>query len=154
MSEGGNNIENKLMSVLSDPTAMATIMNLVKSLGNAGAGAQSQTANENRSSLNENGAVSTGSALDGGINSGADSGAVSAFAQMNQQGADVKPPVPMADSSQVLPTMARRDRADEHTNRSLGLLLALKPFLSNERAQKLDMITQVMKVISIAEIFK
>ena len=152
MSEGNKDIENKLMNVLSDPTAMATIMNLVKSLGSAGARDRSHSTNENLPPVNES--ISTGSALESGIKTDADTGAVSAFAQMNQQGTDFKPPVQMADYSESIPTMARRDRTDEHTNRSLGLLLALKPFLSNERAQKLDMITQVMKVISIAEIFK
>ena len=39
-------------------------------------------------------------------------------------------------------------------NRSIGLLLAIKPFLSHEKAQKLDMITQILKVVSLTEIFK
>ena len=39
-------------------------------------------------------------------------------------------------------------------NKSLALLLAIKPFLSCERAQKLDMITQILKVVSLTEIFK
>ena len=40
------------------------------------------------------------------------------------------------------------------SDKSVGLLLSLKPFLSNSKAEKLDVITQLLKIAAITDIIK
>ncbi len=39
-------------------------------------------------------------------------------------------------------------------SKSIGLLYAIKPFLNDERAKKLDVITQIIKVISLGDLLR
>ena len=39
-------------------------------------------------------------------------------------------------------------------SKSIGLLYAIKPFLNDERARKLDVITQIIKVISLGDLLR
>ncbi len=118
MNEGSNDLEKKLGSILSDPGAMESIMNLVKNLGS------NSSQNNNTHTMPESNVIDVfGSNFNESI-------------------------APVGNPSK---SYGNKDYFD---NRSVGLLLAIKPFLSHDRAQKLDMITQILKVVSLAEIFK
>lgn len=100
MAETSGELEQKLMGILSDPNAIAGIMNVIKGLG---VGSATQTAS----------AEST---------------------------ADL-PPVAQS-ALEIIPTVAQTSQIDRTSPRGgrladdLGLLYAIKPFLSEERAQK------------------
>ena len=118
MNEGSNDLDKKLSGILSDPKAMASIMNIVKNL-------------------------STNNPQSNNMNNLHESNAIDVFA-------------PSFDESIAPVGNLSKSYGDknEFDNRSIGLLLAIKPFLSHDRAQKLDMITQILKVVSLTEIFK
>ena len=122
MSDSNNSLENKLMSILSDPGAMSAITSLVKGL-NIGSGIAQKDKAE---------APVVSEAVPAG----------------SFDKSDHEAPGPIA------PALAHHHGGPEFNNRSLALLLALKPFLSCERAQKLDVLTQILKVMALADIFK
>ena len=124
MSDNGNDIERKLMGVLSDPSAMASIMSLVKSLG----GNQGQS--EPNTPVKEDAEPSVPTI------------------------ANVAPVESKTAELQAVNTFGQFHHNDEFNNKSLGLLLAIKPFLIHERAEKLETVTQILKVLSLTEIFK
>ncbi|MBQ7821379.1 MAG: hypothetical protein IJ391_03760 [Clostridia bacterium] len=128
MSESDNNLERKLMSMLSDPTAMAGIMNLVKSLGVKGSDPPKETFSSTNVTSNE----------------AVPAGAFEQIAQSENKSLEVP----------ALPAFGNINHHDEFSSKSLGLLLAIKPFLSRDRAQKLETVTQILKVISLTDLFK
>lgn len=107
MSESG--FEDKLSAILSNPEALAGIMNIAKGLG-----LQSSTPkDEPKAQIIEN-----------------TNETVPAISQGNfgfHQGKSFK---------------------------GLDLLLAIKPFLDRERADRLDKITQILRIISYTDLFK
>lgn len=61
---------------------------------------------------------------------------------------------PQLPSNEDIPAMALPKASFESENKSLALLLALKPFLSHERARKLDTLTGLLRVLSITDFLR
>ena len=59
-----------------------------------------------------------------------------------------------AFDQEALPVMIPHKAGFNNNNKSLALLLALKPFLSQERAHKLDTLTGLLQVLSLTDFFK
>ncbi len=110
MSEG---IESKLGAILSDPSAMAGIMNIVKGLSG-----------------------------DTKPHEGGDTYESKADADKSRDS------IPAAVS---YPNIRPKPK---DSARNIGLLCALRPFLCEERAKKLDVIIEIMKIVDLTELFK
>jgi hypothetical protein len=107
MSENG--FEDKLSAILSNPEALAGIMNIAKGLG-------------------------------------------------QQQSAAKESPKPqiIESSNQTVPAISQGNFGFQsgQSFKGLELLLAIKPFLDRERADRLDKITQILRIISYTDLFK
>lgn len=57
-------------------------------------------------------------------------------------------------SHEDLPAMALPYQSTNNKSKSLALLLALKPFLSSERAHRLDTLTGLLRVLSLTDFLK
>lgn len=122
MNENGTDLEQGLNRILSDPAALASIMNIVSGLSK----------NTGNTQTNHSG------------NAGSETEVTpDALQASTRTPADAPVNVPA-------PQTVKNDRF----NNSLGLLCAIKPFLDTERAQKLDKITQILKVVSITDLLK
>ncbi len=133
-----DNIEETLSSILSDPKAMASVMELGKKLGLTG-----DTKNQNDNSHNsshsngENDLSAIASLLSSGDNSGS---LLPSLSDQNTLGMLRK----------FLPLLSGLDKEDETT----VLLQALRPFLSSSRQKRLDDAGKMLKVIRLLPVIQ
>lgn len=110
MSES-NSFDQKISALLSNPEALAGIMNLAKSLG-----------------LDQN--------------------------KRNQESESLPVISKPAEVEMIKEASAEPFKGTSNNIKGIELLLAIKPFLDHERADRLDKITQVLKIVSLTDLFK
>lgn len=109
MSGANDNLENRLSSILSDPGAMSSIMNIIKNISTTPTKPDIET--------------------------------TFAPAQANT-------------NSDIFNNQLSAASSHGIDSKSIGLLCAIKPFLNDDRAKKLDVITQIIKVISLGDLLR
>lgn len=114
MSENSNNFEEKISAILSNPEAMASIINIAKGLG-----LQNNTATDKENDTAQKSIIDT-----------------------------------EAKEISAVPVVSKPNSIEDKTAKSIALLCAIKPFLDNERAERIDKITQIMKILNITGLIK
>ena len=119
MNLNSSDLENKISSLLANPEAMASVINMVKAFA-----PQSDVGNVNREEI---------------IKEQTNSSPIKTLQK------------DLLTESTVKQTISSQDTVGA---KSIGLLLALKPFLSDNKSEKIDVITKLLKIATLTELFK
>ncbi len=128
-----DNIEETLGNILSDPDAMASVMELGKKLGLTG---EPKPQNDNSHNSSHSNGQNDISALASLLSSGTQPGSLLP---------SLSDPSTLGMLRKFLPLLSGLDREDETT----ALLQALRPFLSSSRQKRLDDAGRMLKVIRL-----